>query len=123
MDFAVAKIDTVQALQMSGELDLDTIDLLTGLLDEAAEAGGPFVVDMTSLRFIDSVGIRALLNVATALERSGWCLYLHVDDGEVGRALDLVGIGKARNIHIIDHRGAHTPVVAGAREAVQPEFA
>jgi anti-anti-sigma factor len=117
VDFAVAKIDTVQALQMSGELDVATVDLLTSLLDEAAQPSGPFVVDMTSLRFIDSSGIRALLNVAAALERHGWCLYLHVDDGEVGRALDLVGLSKAPNIHIIDHRGAHTPVVAGTKVA------
>ena len=112
MDFAVAKVDTVHALQMSGELDISTINLLTVLLDEAAQ-GGPCVIDMTSLRFIDSVGIRALLKVAAALERSGWCLYLHIDDGEVARALDLVGLNKAPHIHIIGHRGAHTPVVAG----------
>jgi anti-anti-sigma factor len=114
VNFAVAKIDTVQGLQMSGELDVATVDLVTSLLDEAAQAGGPFVVDMTSLRFIDSQGIRALLNVATALERHGWCLYLHVDDGEVGMALDLVGLSKAPNVHIIDHRGAHTPVLPGS---------
>jgi anti-anti-sigma factor len=114
VDFAVAKVDTVQALQMSGELDVKTVDLLTALLDEAARAGGPLVVDMTSLRFIDSIGIRALLNVATALKRKGWCLYLHIDDGEVGRALHLVGLSKAPNIHVIDHSGAHTPTVAGS---------
>jgi anti-anti-sigma factor len=114
VDFSVAKIDTVQALQMNGELDVATVDLLNSLLDEAALASGPFVVDMTSLRFIDSQGIRALLNVATALERHGWCLYLHVDDGEVGRALAVVGLAKVPNIHIIDHREAHTPVVAGS---------
>jgi anti-anti-sigma regulatory factor len=39
-------------------------------LDEAAAASGPFVVDMTSLRFIDSVGICALLKVAAALEEA-----------------------------------------------------
>lgn len=114
MQFSVTKIDTVRALQMSGELDIGTIDLLTGLMDEAAAAGGPFVLDMTSLRFIDSTGIRALVKVAAALQQSGWCLYLHVDDGEVARALDLVGVGKMPSIHIIAHRGAHSPVVAGS---------
>jgi anti-anti-sigma factor len=113
VNFSVAKIDTVRALQMRGELDVGTIELLAGLLSEAAVSTGPFVVDMTSLRFIDSSGIRALLEVATTLQRGGWCLYLHVDDGEVGRTLDLMGLGKIPNIHIIDHRGAHTPVVAG----------
>jgi anti-sigma B factor antagonist len=114
VDFAVARVETVQALQMTGELDIETIDLLTGLLDQAAQAGGPFIVDMTSLSFIGSEGIRALLKVAAALERTGWCLYLHVDDGEVAMALDVVGLSKVPNVHIIDHRGAHTPVVAGS---------
>jgi anti-sigma B factor antagonist len=67
MNFAVEMIPGARAVQVRGELDLATEEQLTAVLDEAVAAGGPVVLDMTSLRFIDSSGIRALLNAAVVL--------------------------------------------------------
>jgi anti-anti-sigma factor len=114
MDFAVEMVPGARAVQVRGELDIATEEELTAVLHEAVAAGGPVVLDMTRLRFIDSSGIRALINAAVALEKAGWCLYLHIDDGEVRRAIELVGLKAMPNIHIVLHRDAHTPPVAEA---------
>lgn len=113
MDFSVAQIPG-RTLQMKGELDLYTKERLAPLLEEAIVAGGPVYLDLTALQFIDSSGIQVLMNAALALEKVGECLCLHLDDGEVRRALELVGLKAIRNIHIINHREAYSLAIAGA---------
>lgn len=96
------------ASRSEGELDAGTVDLLTNLLDEAAAPGGPVFLDMTALEFIDSTGVHEIVKVLQALSETGWCLLLHIDDGEVARILELMGMYLVPNIHVVDHRGAKT---------------
>ncbi len=47
-------------LHVSGEIDIAT----AGTLEEAARAhGGPVVLDLAEVRFVDSTGVRALIDV------------------------------------------------------------
>jgi anti-anti-sigma factor len=112
VEFSTSEVSDIRGLRLDGELDMGTMELLTGPLNAAIAAGGPIFVDMSALRFIDSSGIRELVRAAVALEPRGWCLLLHIDDGEVARALEVVGLHTVPNVHIIDHRGAHTPEMA-----------
>ena len=109
MEFSISPIQGIHGYRLEGELDLATVGSLAQRLEEAADAGGPILLDVSALKFIDSTGIHAILKAVTGLEERGWCIYLHTDDGEVLRVLELVGLSKVRNLHIVDHAGAHTP--------------
>ena len=76
--------------------------------------GGPIVLDMTALQFMDSTGVRLVAKAAMALEKVGWCLYVHTEDGAPSKVLEITGLGTAPNIHIVNHPGAHTPAPAPA---------
>jgi hypothetical protein len=41
--------------------------------------------------------------------KTGWCLLLHTDDGEVLRILEMLGLHEVPNVHVMDHRDAHSP--------------
>ena len=111
MDFSIIPIQGIRGFRLEGELDVATVNELTEALDGAIEAGGPILLDLSPLSFIDSMGIHAILQAIRTLEDRGWCVYLHTDNGEVARALELLGVGKAKNAHIADHPGARTPPV------------
>jgi anti-anti-sigma factor len=112
VEFSTHEVAGIRGLRLEGELDIGTMELLTGPLDAAIAAGGPIFIDMSALTFIDSSGIRELVRAAVALEPRGWCLLLHINDGEVARALEVVGLHTVPNVHIFDHRGAHTTAIA-----------
>ncbi len=48
-------------LSLIGELDLHTVELLEGELLRTREASPPGVIDLSELRFLDLIGLRALL--------------------------------------------------------------
>jgi anti-anti-sigma factor len=61
--------DATTVIAGSGEVDIATVPPLRAALTDAAEAGQPrFVVDLTDVTFIDSVGVGAILH---AKRRSG----------------------------------------------------
>jgi anti-anti-sigma factor len=104
MGFTAVAVPESRTLRLEGELDLATANGLEEMLAERV-GGGPIVLEMSQVTFIDSSGIRALIRVAERLAQKGWCLYLHIDDGLPKRVLDLVGLDKAPNIHVSHHQG------------------
>lgn len=48
-------------LRLIGELDLNTVSLLEAELSRTREQSPPSVIDLSELRFLDLVGLRALL--------------------------------------------------------------
>ena len=48
-------------LRLIGELDLNTVELLEAELARTREQSPPSVIDLSELRFLDLVGLRALL--------------------------------------------------------------
>jgi anti-anti-sigma factor len=63
---------------VTGELDLDTAGEFAVGLREAL-AGGPVVLDICELSFIDSSGLRALDAVLEEVDREGWTFAIRRD--------------------------------------------
>jgi anti-sigma B factor antagonist len=105
----VKPVPSARALRLQGELDMSTVPLLEPALAEAVASGGPLVIDMSALRFMDSTGIHAFITAAEELAKRGWCIYLHVDDGAVKKVLGVTGLDRIPNVHVINHLGAKTP--------------
>ena len=96
-------IEQGRDIRLAGELDMSNEPELDEVLRAAVEQGGPTLVDLSELTFIDSTGISALLRAAVALGNRG-CLILHGEQDRVRRVLDLVGLeASIPNLHRIPH--------------------
>jgi anti-anti-sigma factor len=63
--------DTV-VLALRGELDLASADVVRARLDELRAAGEPALLDIEELYFMDSSGLRLVLDAAEASDKTGW---------------------------------------------------
>jgi anti-anti-sigma factor len=84
---------------VQGELDLATTPLMSMAIAGSVSRGGPISIDLTSVTFMDSTGVSAILRALAALP-SG-CIVLHGVHHLVQKVLDLMGVGQAPNLHII----------------------
>jgi anti-sigma B factor antagonist len=115
----VENVPGARGLRLEGELDIGTVEALRPALDQAATAGGPLVIDLRELTFMDSTALHAWVKAAELLAQHGWCIYLHVSGGIVERVMELAGMDRFPNIHVVAHpSGFAKPMGAvGSRRA------
>ena len=81
-------------LALSGEIDEDTSGALVLRLPQIAAAGsGDVVLDMAMVTFIDSSGLRALLDMKRRMTSDGRRLVMRNASGAVRRLMDLSVMG------------------------------
>jgi anti-anti-sigma factor len=85
-------------LFVCGEIDMATAPDLERALAPHLEAGGPVVVDLSAVSFIDSTALRALTN--SALKMRTGCLIIHGATGHPSKVLGLVRLADVPNIHV-----------------------
>ena len=80
-------------VQLRGELDLASVEVVREVLDAAIASGaGDVDVDMSATRFCDSVGLCALLTARSQLDRGGRRLRIVHASHAVHRMLELAGV-------------------------------
>jgi len=84
---------------VGGELDIETAPRLEDATRASVEAGGPLLLDLSAVSFVDSTGIRAFLSMARRLGEKG-CVLLHAPQRNVRRVLDIVRITDVENVHL-----------------------
>ncbi|WP_165959996.1 STAS domain-containing protein [Nonomuraea longispora] len=84
-------------LTLRGELDVSTSPCLLNAVGAALAGGLPvnLLVDMSGVRFCDSHGLEALLEVQGRVTRTGGRMELAHVNGRVRRVLDLSGLSRA----------------------------
>jgi anti-anti-sigma factor len=96
-DFTVSRTRTGEAIVVvpKGEIDLATVDRLSAALADAqGESDGPIVLDLRAVSFLDSTGIRLVVQLARDLDSR---FAVVRGEGEVARVFDLVGLdGRVR---------------------------
>ena len=98
-------IEEIRSIRLVGELDMSSARELEQALGSALERGGPVLLELGELKFMDSTGIGALLKAAQALRGRG-CLILHGEQDNVRRVLDLVLLdGSVPNLHRVSDNG------------------
>jgi anti-sigma B factor antagonist len=97
----VQRYDSVATVVVSGELDLATVPRLSAAVAEHGDAK-VLVLDMTATTFIDSTGVRALLQAHRRSARSGSRLVVVAGDGAVRRVLELCELDDRLTI-VSDH--------------------
>jgi len=89
-DFQVTRAGSVVVPR--GEIDLATIDAVRAQLDAAAADAKLVVLDLRETTFIDSSGIRLIVEAAIAIESGDGELVVVRGGPEVTRVFDLVGL-------------------------------
>ena len=100
VSLGVQAIPASPALVLAGELDIAGADMVREAMASALERGGTVIVDLTNLHFMDSSGVKVLLDAAKQLDGRG-CLLLHGVHDPVARLLELIHISAIGNIHVI----------------------
>ena len=97
-EFTIARLDGGNGLKVAGELDVATASQLAEALREASSAG-QVVLDLSELTFLDSCGIRAILELARAQNGNGPVIILNPSQA-VRRVFDIIGIAQHAGIEL-----------------------
>jgi anti-anti-sigma factor len=80
-------------LVLRGELDMGSAPTLTGLLESLASDGGDdVVVDLAGVTFVDSSGLKVLLEAHARAVADGRAVIVRRAGPQVRRVIDLSGI-------------------------------
>jgi len=94
-------------IAVSGELDIATATTLRVAVDEVIESGVAEVwIDLSQVAFMDSTGLRVLLNARGRLRARSKSLAIICPDGSVRRVFALAGVEQEFAIHA-DRAAAH----------------
>lgn len=75
-----------------GEVDLSTADVLRSSLSDGAQVACELTVDLSAVSFIDSTGLRVLLEADAAARSNGHSLRLAHPSRAVRRILEIAGL-------------------------------
>jgi anti-sigma B factor antagonist len=71
MEYCTDRAGPAVTLKISGELDAVTVDEIRCELDQIAAGGGRVVDDLSALRLVDTVGVRAIVSVFRRVSAEG----------------------------------------------------
>lgn len=101
-------ISAAEALgvRVSGELDMQTSPALEQALAAGVEAGGPVLVDLSGVTFMDSTAIHVLIRTAQQLLGQG-CVIVHGEPPHIARVLDIAALERQfDNFHRVSENGS-----------------
>jgi anti-anti-sigma factor len=88
-------------LVLSGEMDLATVDAIYAALSPWIDRGGPGVVDVSQVSFMDASGVRMFCRAARDLGARG-CVIIHGATGLVRKVFEITHVEDAiTNLHVI----------------------
>jgi anti-anti-sigma factor len=99
--FEVTRTEDPRGFRLSGELDIATAEKLSAALAPELEEGGDLVLDLAELDFMDSSGLRAIIQAALALRGTGQ-IVLSSATAPVRRVFEVSGLGRVPGIQIRD---------------------
>jgi anti-sigma B factor antagonist len=98
----VRKIGSVPVVEVSGEVDISTVPGLRSAIEDAAEqadGSSRLIVDLSSVGFIESMGLGLLVEQNSKLQEHGGALRLVLGEGSADQILRLAGLEDAFVIH------------------------
>jgi anti-anti-sigma factor len=84
--------DGVVVLRLQGDLDLASADAVAQKLDMLAEAGEPVLLDLDQLAFMDSSGLRVVLQATENSRTTGWSFSVTAGSSQVQNLFASAGV-------------------------------
>ena len=97
-DFEITQVSP-ERYRLSGELDMATAETLRDALQPVVQADGRLVLDVGEVTFIDSSGLRALLELSQQMNGAA-PLVLSQVSSSVRRLFDIVGFESIPGIEV-----------------------
>jgi len=93
-EFEIARVAEPEHVLVTvrGDVDLTTADELSRELEAAAQEDRDVVVDLAGVTFLDSTGVRSLVNAYRAARRRGLLVSISGARDWVARMLDVTGV-------------------------------
>jgi anti-anti-sigma factor len=89
--FVIEPLDRPRAYRVSGSFGVPSAGSLPELLDELCRTPGDITLDLSGVTFMDSGGVRALIQACMGLGRSGTVRVVRPSE-QVRRLLELSGV-------------------------------
>lgn len=93
---------TTDGLKVSGEIDSSTVDHLATQFRIAAAAGEDVTIDMSDVEFIDSSGLRVIIEAHQLAAASGRQFVISQPSAIVVRLLEISGLASYLNVRPAD---------------------
>lgn len=87
----VEVVEEARLLRVAGELDASTAGDLRALVEAARDERTTLLLDLADVRFIDSSGLRVLLDASRAAADTGWSFVIVRPSSMVQRLIALTG--------------------------------
>lgn len=115
----VEPLEDACVMRATGELEASTADSLRSPLAAARHDGVTTLLDLSGVTFIDSAGLRVLLEAAQATDSHGWAWFIVRPSHMVLRLVDLTGT--APRLPLVEpQRGAPPRVSPAAAARARP---
>ena len=86
--------DSAAIVRLEGDLDIATETQAMAELQRAMDSAGVLIADLRGLRFLDSTGVRVLLETEIRAREQGLRFGVVRGDGMVARLLEVTRIGE-----------------------------
>ena len=91
-DVGVAREGDALIVSPSGEIDLATIGLVRAAVDETHDGQAPIVLDLRSVEFMDTSGLRYVLSLSERAVKEGFGLRIVRGSAAVQRVFEVSGL-------------------------------
>ncbi|HEY8547570.1 MAG TPA: STAS domain-containing protein [Acidimicrobiales bacterium] len=88
----IDEVDGRPTVLCRGEIDLSTAGALIWAIRQVTAAGQPVRIDLAATTFMDSAGLKALLQAQTDQHRAGEVVTLSAPSPAVRRVLEMAGV-------------------------------
>jgi anti-sigma B factor antagonist len=100
--FEVTPLPELRSYKLSGELDLATVEHLREILRQDTDSAGDLTLDLSELRFIDSSGLRAIMEASKSMKGKD-VVVLRNPSHMASRVLTIAGLDRVEGIRVVTH--------------------
>ncbi|MEV4313184.1 STAS domain-containing protein [Actinocrispum sp. NPDC049592] len=97
--FDIRQEQRATVVSVSGEIDIDTTPDLTDVLTDSLPETDMLVLDLTDVGFIDSIGLRALVDIHLKAAAADRAVRLVVGDGATRRPIEISGLNQVLSVY------------------------
>lgn len=94
LEISTERNDGICVVTLAGEVDVYTAPVLRARLIEASEAGGPIIVDMSGVDFIDSSGLGVLVSILKRVREQDSSMTIVSDREAVLKVFRITGLDR-----------------------------
>lgn len=93
LSWTVHRSSGVSTVVVEGEIDLSVVDALRAAMEQAISQDANVVVDLGGVTFLDSLGLRLLLEAKRSAEARGGAFSVGSTSAAVERVFEVTGVG------------------------------